>query len=338
MSDTATPTMTPDQIRYRNTLSAMNLASELGRAGLLERLTRQSQRQSDRLGESASGLSGIDFGSSDFNVAEAQGLRGIVSRNTGARGGEQRPMMRAGTFNKRIDQLLAGNIADENRKLTEEKAVPVWDRALDTVNEMAGKPAFGADYISRARAGIASKIKEAESARLRRVSAALGLRGLDPSSPAGAQVAANTALEADRQLAESLTGFDMDVEQFNRSDRERMALLASDLATKRVQADLALKSGDQDRIFGLSDDISSIIEAIRQQQEMREYMDAQARDAENHADKWGYINLVAGGIKGAASMGIGGGGGSGMTLNPFNAANVASPSPSQMVHRPISVY
>ena len=247
--------------QYQKWLDALELAKHLNKPSRIKQLQGQLDWLKGKLGKNedgtdkVAGLTGMDFTRGDFDLSRAYGLAGSVVSSA----------KNKAKVLKMIDLMKSENLARENQAYEKNTLNPTFDRMKENADELMNTPTYGADFISQQRSSLMEKIKTGESSRLRRVSAALGLRGIDPSSPAGAALATRTALDADAALADSLREFSMDTEMGNRDGLMQSTALASDVLQKRMSAHFAIQSGDQNKIMGIGDDIASIMEALQQQ-------------------------------------------------------------------------
>jgi hypothetical protein len=205
---------------------------------------------------------------------------------------------RPSVYGAKVNTQLADNEVAEGQRLLDETYNPMFDKVQAGMDQLLNKPLFDETLLHQARSNIAQTIKGAEDDRLRRASAALGLRGLNPSSPAGAAIAARTALEADTNLANSLRDFAMQTNMAEQNSQMAELGLASNLVTTRMAATSALRGGNLDRLLSVSSDLDALLEGLRQQREAQALANAQARDA--GGNQWaGLAGTVIGGAAGA---------------------------------------
>jgi hypothetical protein len=233
-----------------------------------------------------------DFGSSTFSEAGAGMAQDVAGQFQMGRG---KPRPRPGVFGKQTDKLRAENRLGETTDYYNQNVEPQFEQISAQLQQLQQQDALSQEYVTAARSGIAQTVKGAEEDRLKRVGAVLGLRGLDASSPAAAALGVRAALDADTELANSLRDFGMQVETINQQSRERELGLAQDLVTRRMAAFTAATAGDYDRLYSLSNDISSLMEAIRGQKELEELQADLAREAAGESRMGQYIDY---GVKG----------------------------------------
>ena len=311
MSDAISPPMaeptelTPEQLRYQKVLTAEEIARLRNRPGALAYITRLKERLGERLGGAASGIEGLDI-TDPSNAAAARGTLGIFRRAREVRAGpEAGAGLRPGKFSKGVDEAIAAAQLKKDTEYWEGTAEPQYGESERRIRDLLEKPTFSAEWLSAARSGIARTIKGSEEDRLRMASAALGLRGLDPSSPAGAALAARAALDADSELADSLRELGVNTRLIEQSSTEREAGLLSDLVTRRLGMRTAFLAKDRDRMFDLSNDIASIMEAVRAQKELEDFQRDMLREEADYARRAAYLGMGTAGIKAAAAIAAG---------------------------------
>lgn len=306
--------------RYRK-LSDEDLAGELGgiesaisraRAAGNQRATGNLSRLQNRVRgflddpnydlQSAAGYKPVDFSGNDWTLSQANATRPYYND---ARGGNA---SRPGVFNSTNDLLYREMTGRKTQADYEQNTKPQLDKIQGQMNEMLDTPALSANYISEARSSIAQTIKGAEENRLRRVSAALGLRGLDPRSPAGSIMAARAALEADSELANSLRDFGMKAEEIEQSSKGAELAMASQLATTRMAANMSSVQGNANALMALNGNITSILEAIRVQKDQDALQRDLLRDQRKQDNKAMYIKAGTS-LLGSGMQGIGAAGG-----------------------------
>lgn len=297
-------------------------------SGRNTRLLPWLERQANRIGRRTDQtFTGLDFNDPTFDQTRAQNVRGVLNRAKARTGGGAN-IIRPGAFGKGIDTLR--NQADVTQSTNDWATYgePAFDEASNQIDQLINTPLFSASFIQNARSNIARIIKGDEERRLKMVSAGLGISGMDPSTPAGAFMAHKAAISADAELANSLRDFGMTTEQAQRTSMERELGLKADLVAKRFATKQGFLSADKERMYQLSDQVSSILEALRQTQEMEAL---QAEIARNAASRdWVGTGLQAMNAAGtmAAGMGAFGGGptaGGGAPVSPTgNWAGVSS--------------
>jgi hypothetical protein len=144
-------------------------------------------------------------------------------------------------------------------------------------------------------------IKGNEESRLKQIAAGLGMSGADPSTPGGAMLAYSAAIDANADVANSLTQYGITSDELNREHKATTSALLTDLATKRLGVKSAFLAGDRTAMMQLSDSIGQILEAVRTQKEYETYAADQARDAADQSRHDMYmqagLNLGSAGIK-----------------------------------------
>lgn len=280
MSDmTADPTATAgpserDTGRATTLLNAYNLARQMGRTGVADYARQRLDRVLGRTGLEESALSGEDFSKAGYDPNLAFATRSIFNQSRKAQGGRA---MRPGAFTSQLDMLRASNTQRENTAQWESQGRPAFDQMQQELSDRLSSPTFSNDYIANARSQMAQQIKGATSDRLRGVSAVLGLRGMDPSSPAGAAIASRAALDADAALASSLADFGMKVEDIERQTTGREIALQSDLIARRMALEAGVK--DPSFLIQLNSNLGGLMEALRAQKEAEELQRDLAREA-----------------------------------------------------------
>lgn len=176
----------------------------------------------------------------------------------------------ASKVNAKVANYEAQQERDRNYKDYTQNTEPVLNNIQKQIDDILSKPAISAQEIADMRSGIVDNVKQSESSRLRRVSAVLGLRGLDPSSPMGAALATKSATDADNELTDSLRKFGLDTTEFNKTSRERELGLAQNLAMSRITARSSALSGDTDRLFAVQNNLSNLVAALDQQRHLEE--------------------------------------------------------------------
>lgn len=277
--------------RATNLLNAANLAARLGRAGVEKFARTRLQRYLNRTGIDESSLQGEDFGSGNFDLGAANATRSVF-RNAALKQG--RTPGRPGAFGAQVNTLLGQNVETENRAAWDE-AQPTFDRIGQQLDTMASTPTFSNEYVANAQSRIASQIQGAKGERLRSVGATLGMRGVDPSTPGGAAIAARAALDADAELASALGDFGMKIEDIERSSQGRELAMQADFTARR----LALEAGMKNPAFlvNLNSELSTLMEALRVQSEAEALMADLERDQRGRDRFTNRINDISSVVK-----------------------------------------
>lgn len=248
----------------------------------------------------------IDFSGTGWTLSEANNLASYYNDARGLAKPFGAPIRR-GVFQSNNDTLYRDMVGRQTREDYDNNTKPMLDKVQGQMNEMLDSPALSANYIAEARSAIAQTIKGNEEGRLRRVSAALGLRGLDPKSPSGSILAARAALEADSELANSLRDFGMKAEEIEQSSKMAELSMASQLTTTRMAANNVALTGNADALIGLNQNVSSILEAIRTQRENEALQRQLLRDQAKQDNKAMYIqagtSLIGSGMEGIGAAG-----------------------------------
>lgn len=328
MSSESTPPLTeapvdPRATRYRMLLTASGLEGRLGHAGLSTALSNRANRYATNQGLDTAGLSGEDFNSPDFSLTNATQTRGIINRVRQNRG--QDVPIHAGQFNDQVKQIQSENLSKQGQDIFQNQVDPALGQAQGIAQGLASTPLYGAQFMANERSRIAATVKSSEEDRLRRVSAVLGLGSMDPSSPSGASMALRTSLESDAEMSRALTNLEQSASQGNRDAAGASATLLSQLATTRESARRAAQSGDLERLYSINNDLSTILEAVRSQYELRQYQNSQARQA---GFQWGPALAQAGlhavgSLPGLAASAMTGGAAAAAGAGGVGAGNVA---------------
>lgn len=288
------PTQSPNIGRWQ---SAYNLASRLGYA----HRANQIQQKFKRKGWSFDPAQGTDFNAQNFDVNAAQGFRGMLSR------GKPNGPIRPGAFTTKINTALQQNTAKAGQDYFAKNYEPAVNAAQGVVQSFAEKPAWSATDVANRQAQIASSIKGALESRMRTQTSALGMRGLSPSSPAGAAVLARMQQSADADLADSFSAFGLNVDAMNQSHQLAAAQALQGIATSRQAAFAAIN--DPSKLQEINDQLGGLFEALRVQHDAEEAAKASARDA-GQRDWLGMgLNLAGQAVQTAAGAGAFGGAG-----------------------------
>jgi len=329
MSDQTTPTPTAstrDSDRLQRYVTAQALAERLGMSGAARRIGQRVDRIAGRSGLDPATFTPPDFSTSTFDQNAAQSARAVIGRDARSRG---RTMPRPGAFGTKVDQLREQNAIAERTAEWETEGEPAFDRMRTELDRMINTPTFGADYLAKARSQIAAGIKGNSEDRLRTVAATLGLRGMDPSSPAGSAIAGRMALDADAELASSLADFGLKVADMEEKNLGREIGLQSDVVARKIALEAGVK--DPSVLYNLNSQLSGLMEALRAQKELEDLQADLAREEQNRTDKFAYMDMAMNGIMGAAQMAGGFG-------NLFGAGQAAGVQPPSMQMRPPGPY
>lgn len=293
--------------RYVREQESLSLAGELGRGPkILNRERKELDKITGRLDKRGISTEGVEFTdfAEDFDVNRAGGLFQDIRRKPGAR---------RSAFLKDVNRTAQQKKTDESQQFYDEEVDPELQGLQDTLSEVMGSAAITGQEIQALKSRATSQIRAAEGQRLRRVGASLGMRGLDPSSPAGALLAAQAADQADSAITDTLSQFDLQVKEMNRSALERQIGLANNLVQSRIAAKNAALNGDFQALLSINNEISGLMEAVRQQHELTQLQEDLRRTAEGNArdvmrDSFLY-NLGGKAISGGVNAATGGAGG-----------------------------
>jgi len=284
MSDVSAPpppvAIDPRIGRYQQLLSAANLAGALGRNDKQSRFQAQAQKLGNELGSAAAGVTGTDFTDPNFSLVKAMGLKGVYTGGADSFGS-------TGFFNSKLGLLRGAAQARANQEYETKYADPVFDQAQKTMGGIASSPTYGGEFLAGQRNAI-DGLHNSEGDRLARVASALGIRQFDGSA-GGAAVTSHGMFDAGAAAADSQRGLDMEAEQGNRQGAIDYVGLAPALAISRLGTHMTRQQQDQERIAGLSDEVSQITEAIRQHQ----IQNQQNRKARHRARTQAYIKAAA---------------------------------------------
>ena len=275
-----TPAAPPpvEQTKYQKWLDAYNVAQATGRTGLMKYL----QHGIDRQQANTPGLTGtgLDTSSSTFDINRFQNVRGLLNRGIQARNpGSDPNRIRAGQLGGQAQDILKQNQVREGQEYFDQNVQPTLQSNQQQLQDLISKPALGAEFIAQTRSNIGATVKGAEEARLRRVAASLGMRGLDPSSPAGAAIAAQTAQESDAELARQLTKLGIDTETINRTSLQNALSMSTQNVMQGIQAKNLALNGDRAALFDITNNLNALMDGIRQQRELIQQPNAMAREA-----------------------------------------------------------
>lgn len=201
---------------------------------------------------------------------------------------------RESVYTKQWDKYRAQLAKDKMDKFKKDTIDPLTGSVTTKLQELLDNPAIGPEELVAQRGEIVSMARAQEAERLKRIGASLGLRGLDPGSIAGAALVNQVAEETDRRISEGLRQFNFDVNALERQSEVSELGLATGLSTQLAQLETALTQGNLEQVFGISNDIAGIMEAINQQSE--------ALKAQNKATQYGLYGAIVQGA-GAAVPG-----------------------------------
>lgn len=259
----------------------------------------------EKAGLDIGSLSGTDF-SGNFSLLDANraaiGLRGL-RRDVGlpASRGEEARLREGANVN------WAGRRQEIGEQRYEEEVRPRELMIQQRLDEMLQNPTFSAEETARMRSDITANNRQLASSRLQRVSAGLGVRGMDPSSPAGAALAMHVAEQSDSELSTQLRKLGFDISQIeDATATNELGISQNLLNAMQVTRDAAL-SGDLDRLSGaqssLTDLVTAIDEANRREALMRELLSEQ--DSGGNGGMGALIGTIGGAALGSIIPGVG---------------------------------
>lgn len=272
---------------------------EFGRPSQRREVGRRVGRIEDALGklgitpEQAEGRGIFDPETGRVDFVKLQGLRGIVA-----------PNMRPAKWSALISNIQVQEKEKEGREFYEGEVRPLESKMQEVVAGLLEKPAFDEETRGLIRSESGARIRGQQETSLRRASAALGLRGLDPSSPVGALISQRAVEAADQDLSRTFTMIDLETRERNRAGLERASALASDLAARMANTRNAALSGDFNAMIGLQSAYGSLQEAIQSALEttnlQRGMLDDQLRATGSAASKQMYAQIGAALVSGSA--------------------------------------
>lgn len=312
-----------DAASEASTLTGLHGSKEAGRraANLFDEINRR--------GLDTSGVDVRDFSSGRIeasDTADAFGaLKGLNRSKYGVKysptgeliAGNPRDVRRRQGLNKENDaklaQLMQERDAADNENWINQNIDPTFDRAQQTLDSQMGTDAISAQMESAMRTRIGESVRLNEEGSLRRASSILGLRGLDPSSPAGAALAARAAERADAQLNDAFRELGLSVLTTNRQSRTQDAMAATQIATSRLAAHSSI-SNDRAGLVRMQTDVAGLIDALQQRREAQNQADIEAEIMRRamEGDDGGAGGTIGTVLGGAAGFFIGGPMGAGL--------------------------
>lgn len=292
-----------------NDMSQEDIGTTLGRYRTAENFYRargrtapnfirnRINRLSTHYGEGSDQFGGVDFGDPNFDQSQASGVLGILDQAAGRH-------IRPGQYGKQLDTLRAQAQAKGATEYESSQIEPLYQQASQSASEMAANPTYGAGYIANARSQLAAQLRGAKEQELRTVNSILGIRGMDPSSPAGASILEKASMDADAELAQALQGLDQGITGANRQGQMQATITLQQLASARSAAHRAAVTGDYERLYQINDSLQALMEAIRTTQEERQYANAQMRDASGRDWLGMGVAFAGNGISGMAQSGL----------------------------------
>ncbi len=138
---------------------------------------------------------------------------------------------------------------------------PTFDKVQASLQDMLDRKTFSDEEVGQVKSELTSQVREQETNRLRRISATLGLRGIDPGSVAGAALVNQQAEETDAALTEALRRFGLDIIGQERSSQAQELGFATNLSGAMFGAKQSLEEKNWERLHGINSEIGSILEA-----------------------------------------------------------------------------
>lgn len=288
---------------------AGSLAGALNRSGTSRGSNRRFGRLEKEIGQrglSTEGIDVADFSEGVFDPTQTRQAQAALAafnrRKWHATGNFDRAANRWGRkTDQDIATLLKERQTEEAKDYWGEEVDPDMAKAQEKISGLLETSAISATQEMELRSKIASQNRMASENRLRRASAALGLRGLDPSSPAGAALALRDAEDADAELVNTLRDLGLEVSEINRTDLQKNSGLLSTLATRRLAARDAALSGDYNALVQMQVDMGSLIDALGTRDEAAKLQEKALGVQEDAGDKAMYGQL-AGAVGGTAGM------------------------------------
>ena len=304
---------TPEQLlaEYNNYRTAAQLGGSSEFAGPSSaRASRVSAQRANAL-KILLGNAGTEIPDNNTQLTES-GLPDYSSISRGANTLRQlsHKTGKGAQYRERTQRYIQGMEREQNYADYQKNVDPVLSDISSQLQDLLSHPAIGGEEYNRLRSNITTNAGLAETSRLRRVAAVLGQRGLDVSSPTGAILAARAERETDQTLNDSLREFDLNTDEFNRTDRQRNLGLASQAIATRVGARSAALSGDSAKMFQVQENVGSLVAAIAQQQQLKDLYDKMY----SQDNKGGWQGAASGAVSGAAA---------GAPLGPYGAAGGA---------------
>lgn len=340
MSDTtAAPVSGRDQRlldRYATFRAGASLANAVpGYTGLGSRATSLADRIAARHpGLDVSSVQTPDYsnwqdlgpGSNEQGLA---GLTRVAARQFKNQGGDFDQRM-AG-FRAKLGSSTAGAI----QRGAQAELMPSLNAAQERADSLAGTAAISAGDEQAMKSRLSAMVRSAESTRMARIGAQLGI-GSMASSPAAAALAQQSAEEADQAITSSMRDMGLQINETNRSQ----ARMDVDLAARIASARHAVLSGNPTTLASMQTDITAMLDALYSRNQTMDMMQKQIAEAgkSSLADRlstWtgvakGITGLATGAYAGGQSMGAwggtsavgGGSGGAGSSPMPEPAGGV----------------
>lgn len=300
----------PRRISDKDLLRQWEFSSEAGTLGGMPGSTQAASRaqqllaEIERRGLSTEGIDVRDFSTGRFNASEAQDALTALTQQARRPLGDPDRMNRIRVTNEnKLATLMAERNAEENERWVNENIDPTFDLAQRRMEELAGTNAISATQEAALRTRIAERVKLGEEGQLRRAASVLGLRGLDPSSPAGAALAARAAERADAQLSDALRELGIDVTQLNREQARFDAAAATQIATGRLAAHTSIM-GDQRALVDMQKEVAALIDTMYARDRAFNMME-QSLDSDDGGGYGGIIGTVGGAALGSIIPGVG---------------------------------
>jgi hypothetical protein len=189
------------------------------------------------------------FGYDITDAAPATTLEGFQSgiMNMGAMTGKNQAKL-----NTQASSFVTAMMAQKQMELTAEaqkqydefQADGDYDKLITSINTLP--PTMSGDVLKMLRNAVVTNARQDETARVRRVSASLGLRGAGASGGAGAMLAEMSAAEADQQISKDTMNLEMKKAELDRQDElQRLTMLQAAFGAQQgaEQSYLGLLSG-----------------------------------------------------------------------------------------------
>lgn len=243
-----------------------DVINTIQRTGVGSRYLNRFQRRQANAGYTNDPSAGLDFTDPNFDQTRAiQALHRINRARVNSGQNAMRPGVRTNLINTQREQAAQA----QRQQNYEQDYLPASNSAMDAIQGLLDKPNLSAGQVADIHARISNTIRGGLEQKQRAAAAALGVRGLDPGSAAGAAILARQSEAADADLANSLSQFDLNLSDLERQSTSSEATLLQSLATNRASEFAAIK--DPSRLMELNDQFGSLLEALRVQKDTQMY-------------------------------------------------------------------
>lgn len=270
----------------------------------VDRRIGRTTRRLDRLGVQFD-ENGNPIGEEDFKPLDVFGESGDINlavsdeafRNARGKYGDKAAWMER-VSNYARQQQVEKSLADYRENIE-----PMYRDIQNKITAALNSPVLSAEELGRVRSDLATFSRGAKANNLRRVSAVLGLRGLDAGSPAGLAALSRASEEADSAFMDQVRKLGIDVQNMEDQSQSRELALAGDLATRIQAARHAGETGDFNALLEARSGLAALLESINQSNNLENLQRDQMGQARNLA----WLNAAAQ-VTSAAVTPSGGGG------------------------------